>query len=62
VSQGKLTPQKRAEYQAALEWFRVIDQRHREAKSNGQKELHRIARWVLDQWEGENRKLLDFAP
>jgi hypothetical protein len=62
AAQGNLTPQKRLGYQGALERLRVIDQRHREAKSNGQQELHRITRWVLDQWEGENRRLLDFAP
>jgi hypothetical protein len=62
AAQGNLTPQKRLGYQGALERLRVIDQRHREAKSNGQQELHRITRWVLDRWEGENRRLLDFAP
>ena len=50
---GELTPQKRAEYRAALDRVREIEQRHREPKSDGERELHRIARWVVDRWQGE---------
>ena len=36
--------------------------RHREPKSDGERELHRIARWVLDRWEGEDGELLGPSP
>ena len=49
-ARGELTPEKRAEYRAALDRLRAIERRHREPKSDGEKELHRIARWVLDRW------------
>ena len=58
---GELTPQKRAEYRAALDRLRAIEGRHREPKSDGERELHRIARWVLDRWGEEGRKLLEAA-
>jgi hypothetical protein len=54
-----LTPAKRAENRAALDRLRSIEERHREPQSRGEKELHRIARWVLEQWGPENRRLLD---
>jgi hypothetical protein len=57
-AQGKLTPQKSAEYRTALERLRAIERRHREPKSDGEKELRRIAVWVLNRWSEENRKLL----
>jgi hypothetical protein len=58
-TQGVLTPQKKAEYRAALDRLRAIEVRHREPKSDGERELHRIARWVLDRWDEEGRKLLE---
>jgi hypothetical protein len=57
--QGELTPQKRDHYRAALDRLRAIEARHREPHSDGEKVLHRIARWVLDRWEGEEGKLLE---
>ena len=51
---GDLTPKKRGEYRAALDRLRAIEGRHREPRSDGEKELHRIARWVLDRWADEN--------
>lgn len=56
---GALTAKKQAEYRAALDRLRVIEGRHREARSDGEKELHRIARWVLDRWGREERALLN---
>jgi hypothetical protein len=55
---GELTPRERADYQAALERVRVIEQRHREPTSYGEIELHRVAEWVVDQWRGEDRPIL----
>ena len=56
---GELTPKKRAEYRAALDRLRAIEARQRVQKWDGERELHRIARWVLDRWEGEDGKLLE---
>jgi hypothetical protein len=56
-SQGKLTPEERVEYLAALDRLGAIVARHREAKSDDEKELQRIARWVLDRWEGQGALL-----
>jgi hypothetical protein len=55
---GTLTPQKRAEYRGALDQLRNIEERHRKPKSEGEMELHRIVRWVLDQWSDEAWGLL----
>jgi hypothetical protein len=52
-AQGRLTPRKRAEYRAVLERLRQIVQRHHEPKSDGERELLRIARWVIDEWQRE---------
>ena len=52
-AQGNLTPPKRAEYRAALDRLRRIEGRHREPKSEGERELGRIARWVIDRWQAE---------
>jgi hypothetical protein len=56
---GELTSKKRAEYRAALDRLRYIEGRHREPRSDGEKELHRIARWLLDRWGREGLTLLD---
>jgi hypothetical protein len=56
-AQGKLTPHQRAEYRVALDRLRRIEGRHREPKSDGERELHRIARWVIDRWRSEGKLL-----
>ncbi len=55
---GELTPKVRANYQSALQRLFAIEMRHRVPMSDGEKELHRIVRWVLDRWDGEAMKLL----
>jgi hypothetical protein len=62
ASQGVLTPEKREAYRASLDRLRDIERRHREPKSEGEGELHRIAGWVLDRWEGEATQLLEAPP
>src|SRR5262249_33797697 len=57
--QKALTPAKRAEHRAALDRLESIEGRHRTPRSEGEKELHRIARWVLEQWTSETRWLLE---
>lgn len=59
---GGLSPQKRADYRAALGRLRAIEDRHREPMSDGERELLRAVRWVLGRWEGGNRALLEPAP
>lgn len=54
---GQLTDRKRAEYRAALDRIREVERRHR-GKGEAFAELHRVAKWVTDQWAGENGKLL----
>ena len=56
---GELTPEKRAEYRAVLDRLRAIEARQVVQKWDGERELHRIARWVLNRWEGEDGKLLE---
>ena len=59
---GRLEPAKAAEYRAALERVRAIESRHRDAASAGLAELHRVAAWLLRQWEGEEDALVPDAP
>ncbi|WP_435020831.1 hypothetical protein TA3x_002045 [Tundrisphaera sp. TA3] len=55
---GELTREKRAEYRAALDRLRGIEARHREPRPDGERELHRIAGWVLGRWGDQERTLL----
>jgi len=56
---GKLDPKKRAQLREQLDRVRAIAARHRDATSDGGKELHRIAQWLADQWTPENAALLN---
>ena len=56
---GELTTKTKAEARAALDRLWAIERRHRESRSGGERELHRIARWVLDRWSEEDRRLLE---
>lgn len=58
-AQGALTPKKRDEYRATLTRLQAIQGRHQVAKSEGERQLLQIAQWVLDQWQGDNRTLLE---
>src|SRR5262249_41662867 len=59
---GGIPAAERAADRRALDRLRAMETRHREPRSDGEKELHRIARWVLDRWGDEGRKLLEPAP
>jgi hypothetical protein len=61
-AQGALTPAKRNEYRAMLAKLRGIVDRHREAKAAGELQLVCIAKWVLSQWEKDNRAILEPLP
>ena len=52
--QGKIPPGKRAEYRSTLDRLRRIEERHSRPKSEGERELVRIARWVIAQWRAED--------
>lgn len=54
---GQLPERKRAEYRAALDRIREIELRYRE-KGEAFAELHRLARWVSDQWTGDTGRLI----
>jgi hypothetical protein len=54
---GELTEPRRAEYRATLDRVRQIERRHRD-KGAAFAELHRISKWVADQWAGEGGRLL----
>jgi hypothetical protein len=58
---GELTMARRAEYRAALDRLRAIEGRRRDPRSDGEREIHRIARWLLDRWRGEESLLLEPA-
>ena len=60
--QGTLTSEKRDEYRATLTKLRAIVERHREATSEGERQLLQIARWVLAQWNPENQTLVEQTP
>ena len=55
---GRLDAKKRTLLRDQLARVRAIAARHRDATSNGAKELHRIAQWLADQWTPENSALL----
>ena len=59
AERGKLDAKKRALLRAQLTRVRAIAVRHREATSDGVKELHRIAQWLADYWTPENTALLN---
>lgn len=54
-------PELLAEYRSALERIRGVERRHRDADGSARRELARSARWVLDQWQGDNAALLSPA-
>lgn len=58
AEQRALSPESKRKYRASLDQLRDMERRYREAGSEGEKELHRICRWVLDQWTEEARELL----
>lgn len=57
-AEGTLTAPKQIDYRTALGRIQAIEARYPEPRSDGERELRRIARWVLDLWDEENQKLL----
>jgi hypothetical protein len=61
-AQGSLTPQKQTEYKAALAKLGAIEEHHREPRTEGERQLLAIIRWVVGQWRGQNEALLKETP
>jgi hypothetical protein len=59
---GDLSPKKQNGYREAIDRLRAIERRHREPMSEGEKELHRVSRWVLDRWKEEKDQMLLSSP
>lgn len=57
-AQGVLTLAKQTDYGASLSKLRAIADRHPEARTAAERQLARIAQWVLSQWEGDSRAIL----
>ncbi|MDR3617723.1 MAG: hypothetical protein P4L85_00090 [Paludisphaera borealis] len=62
AAQGELTNATRAEIRAALDRVRAIAARNQKPTTDGERELRRIAIWVLDRWGENDRKLLEAKP
>jgi hypothetical protein len=54
---GKLSPAKRKAYRTSLDRVRQIEQTYRD-KGVPFAEMHRVAKWLADQWAGDNATLL----
>ncbi|HXT38450.1 MAG TPA: hypothetical protein VN887_00360 [Candidatus Angelobacter sp.] len=58
AERGKLDAKKRAALREQLAHVRAMASRHQRAKGKGAQELHRIARWLANQWTSDYEKLL----
>jgi hypothetical protein len=56
---GRLTPAKKSEYRAALTALEQSTARHAGSPNPARRDLHRIARWLLEQWTPAERQLLN---
>lgn len=57
-AQGRLSPDKKAALRGALEQVRLMELRHRDGQSAGERELHRICAWILKQWDKSRESLI----
>ena len=58
MDQGRWTPEARAATRDTLGRIRLLARRYAEPRSDGEREMQEIARWILDLWDGENEALL----
>jgi hypothetical protein len=58
AAHGRLDAKKRALLLEQLTRVQAMAERHRESTGEGAKQLHRIARWLADQWTPENVRIL----
>jgi hypothetical protein len=59
LAAGRVSAAKRAEYRATIRAIGEMTQRHAGSSNPGRRELHRIGRWVTEQWTAVELKLLD---
>lgn len=62
AQRGKLDAAKRALLREQLARIRAMADRHRIAQSEGGRQLHRIAQWLIAQWTPANSSILDSPP
>ncbi|WP_165069649.1 hypothetical protein [Paludisphaera rhizosphaerae] len=62
TSPGELPASRRAEIRADLDRLQAIASRHVEPRSDGERELLHVARWVLSLWGPAERGLLGESP
>ena len=55
----QLPPEKRRHYARQLESAEQIEKKYRDARGNGELQMHDITKWLVDQWTPARRKLLD---
>ena len=58
VAAGRVKPQRLAEYRRTLQQIRVMAERHGSSENPARREIHRIAKWAIDQWSLEQTKIL----
>ena len=54
LAAGRVKAEKTASYRKILEQVRQIASRHADAGDAGRGEIHRIAKWIHDQWAEED--------
>jgi hypothetical protein len=59
LAAGRVNAGKRAEYRAAIKTIEQMTLRHAGASNPGRRELHRISKWVIEQWTPAALGLLD---
>ncbi len=62
VAKEAVPAAKLADYRRRLDTIRQIDKRYQSATSPGLRELHRIAEWVVKEWEKMDGAILDAPP
>ena len=59
---GKLTPRKQAEYLAMLNRVGEVLGRYPSPRSEGERGMVKICRWILDQWKEKDLETLGSGP
>ncbi|MDB5298912.1 MAG: hypothetical protein JWO87_575, partial [Phycisphaerales bacterium] len=59
IAAGRVSAAKRTEYRAALKALEEMTLRHASSSNPGCRDLHRIGRWVMEQWMGADLELLN---
>jgi len=57
IAAGRINREALTRYRAELEQLRAAISRHQETDNPVRRDLHRIAKWVTEQWEGQAMRL-----